>query len=152
MTRLRVSVRRFWCKLWWWWYMEVKLIRMVEIVLSLHQSFLLPIIAIAKPLCFPLGWKFCIDPLVGEAKLSTRLDEKCTCNYWNCQYGCVSEKKSDSWPTVGVFSCQLFFYQKNQLEVSCMQPLCSIANQEKVNRLIYLVHRVLLMQKTIKEI
>ena len=93
IIRLRVSVHRFWYRMWWWWYMEVKLIRMEEIVLSLHQSFLLPIIAIAKPLCFPLGWKFCIDPLVGEAKLSTRLEEKCTCNYWNCQYGCVSEKK-----------------------------------------------------------
>ena len=60
-----------------------KLIRMEEIVLSLHQPFLLPV---------PLGWKCCIDPLVGEAKLLTRLEEKCTCNYWNCQYGCVSEK------------------------------------------------------------
>ena len=27
----------------------------------------------------------------------------------------------------------------NELEVSCMQPLCSIANQEKVNQLICLV-------------
>ena len=36
-------------------YMEVKLIRLEEIVLSLHQSFLLPIIAIAKALRFPLG-------------------------------------------------------------------------------------------------
>ena len=51
------------------------------------------------------------------------------------------------------FFGQLFFYQMNQLEVSCMQLLCSIANQEKVNQLIIsLVHRFLLMQKTIKEI
>ena len=39
----------------------------------------------------------------------------------------------------------------NQLEVSYIRPLCSIANQEKVNQLIYLVHRILLMQKTIEE-
>ena len=32
-----------------------KLIRMEEIVLSLHQPFLLPVTAIAKPLCFLLG-------------------------------------------------------------------------------------------------
>ena len=51
-----------------------------------------------------------------------------------------------------VFFCQLFFYQMNQLEVSCMQPLCSIANQEKVTQLIYLAHQILLMWKTIKEI
>ena len=50
-----------------------------------------------------------------------------------------------------MFSCQLFFYQMNQLEASCMRPLCSIANQEKVNQLIYLVHWILLMQKTIEE-
>ena len=80
--------------MWRWWYMEEKLIRMEEIVLSLHQLFLLPIIAKQNPLCFPLGWKCCIDPLVGEAKLLTRLEEKCTWNYWNCQYGCISGKKS----------------------------------------------------------
>ena len=39
----------------------------------------------------------------------------------------------------------------NQLEVSCMRPLLSIANQEKFNQLIYLVHPILLMQKTIEE-
>ena len=93
MTRLQVSVRRFLCKLWWWWYMKVKLIGMEENVLSLHQSFLLYFIALAKPLCFPLGFPFCIDPLVSEAKLSTRLEEKCTCIYWSCQYGRISEKK-----------------------------------------------------------
>ena len=92
IIRLRVSVHRFWYKMWWYWYMEVKLIRMEKNVVSLHQPFLLPIIAIEKPLCFPLGWKCCIDPLVGEAKLLTRLEEKCTCNYWNCQYGHISEK------------------------------------------------------------
>ena len=70
-----------------------KLIRMEEIVLSLHQPFLLPVTAIAKPLCFLLRWKFCIAPFVGGAKLSTRLEEKCTCNYWNCQYGCICEEK-----------------------------------------------------------
>ena len=37
---------------------------------------------------------------------------------------------------VGTFSCQLFFYDMSQLEISCMQPLCSIANQEKNKRLI----------------
>ena len=45
-----------------------------------------------KTLMFSFGMKSCIDPLVGEAKLLTRLGEKCTCNYWNCQYGCISEK------------------------------------------------------------
>ena len=35
--------------------MEVKLIRMEEIVLLLHQPFLLPIIAKEKRLCFHLG-------------------------------------------------------------------------------------------------
>ena len=75
--------------------MEVKLIS-VEIsrrkYILITSAFLPSIIAIPKHLCFPLGWKFCIDPLVGEAKLSMRLQEKSNCNYWNYQDGQISEK------------------------------------------------------------
>ena len=56
----------------------------------------------------------------------------------------------ESQSIVGVFSCQLFYYHINQLKVSCKQPLCSMANQEKFNQLISTVHRILLIQKPIK--
>ena len=56
----------------------------------------------------------------------------------------ISEKESEIWSIVSVFSCQLFFYQMNQLEVSCMQSLWSISNQEKSNQLIYFVRLILI--------
>ena len=56
----------------------------------------------------------------------------------------ISEKESEIWSIVSVFSGQLLFYQMNQLEVSCMQSLWSIANQEKSNQLIYFVRLILI--------
>ena len=137
MTRLQVSVRKFWCKLWWWWYMEGKLIRMEENVLSLHQSFLLSIIAIAKPLCFPFGWKFCIDPLVDESKLSMRVEEKCTCNYWNCQYGRISEKNQNLSQSLVCFLVNYWQEKNRNLSQSLVCFLVNYLPNESVRSLMH---------------
>ena len=83
--------------------------------------------------------KICIDPLVDET-----LNE-------------IREKMHLQLLALlvifGVFFLSTILLPNESVGSLIIQALCSIANQEKVNQLIIsLVHRFLLMQKTIKEI
>ena len=137
MTRLRVAVSRFWCKLWRWWYMEVKLIGM-EVSrrkCSLMASALsLSMIAIVKQLMFSLGMKILHWSVCWWSQTLNEIREQMhvqllelpeRANFWNFFLNLSQSKSNDD-----IFPCQLFFYYINQLEVSCKQRLCSIVNQE----------------------